>query len=908
MISCPSCSTAQPEANDFCSACGSPLTSKVPETQDFSPHPGENQRQSEVVDTRFSPGMLIADRYRIVSMIGKGGMGEVYRADDLTLEQQVALKFISPDVARDPERMLRFRKEVTSARGVSHKNVCRVYDLAEHEGQLFLTMEYVDGEDLSALLKRIGRLPEAKATDIACQLSSALAAVHEQGLLHRDLKPANIMLDSSGQVRLMDFGLAAVGTQVADVRAGTPAYMAPEQWNGREVTVRSDLFALGLVLYELFTGVRAFPATTRHDRQLWNTDVNPSRPSEHVKGLDPKVDDIILRCLQVSPDQRPRSAYEVLAELPGADPLRKAAAEGVTPSPKMVADSGGRGDIPVWVGLLFLLAVPACLVLIAFLSENTMIYRLVPWKYSHAQLNKKAVEVLKAVGCDAPAVDSYSYFKNDVDYLFEIDRNDASVNRWDQLRKSRPAATFFAYRQATKPFVLGNPPLGPELDGFFISEKEPPPIQPGMASVRLDLHGRLLRLSIVPLPPTSEDPPKEDSRWWDPLFDAAKFDENEFQVQTSQPTLEIPRMVDDLRAWNGKLQGRSDIDIQIVAGSYRGKPVYFEIIPDYRSEQLKENRELDDFFTFFLGITTLAIALILTVRNIALRRVDWYRTGILAAVPPISMFLMWLLSAHFSSIPGSLGQLLVGFGIGLLYTLSVCTLYLALEPALRRRWPWRITAWNRMLSGRIRDPMVGRDVLIGLTLGMIPPLFRRLSILSAQWLGIPSEAPLPFVGPISFDVLGPPCPLSSTLFGVLNTPVMTPLYFLAIGFIFSLVLRLPWLAWSALGALIIFMYGTSLSPSVVGNMWMLFWCALIVSAHLFVLLRMGLLAYSGFLITAMLLFTLPITSDLTAWYAWHGIVGGLFLTALATYGFFTATRGQMKFREGFFRDEKSMGG
>ena len=222
---------------------------------------------------RFAPGALLAGRFRIVAELGRGGMGEVYRADDLTLAQPVALKFLPVHIARDPDRLHRFRKEVAAARRVSHPNVCRVYDIAEHEGQSFLTMEFVDGEDLSSVLKRLGRVPEEKGIEMARQLCSALAAVHDQGLLHRDLKPANVMLDGRGKVRLTDFGLAAAAQDLSatEVRSGTPLYQAPEQIAGKEVTVRSDLYSLGLLLYELFTGKRAYPDAKRG--------TPPSKPS-----------------------------------------------------------------------------------------------------------------------------------------------------------------------------------------------------------------------------------------------------------------------------------------------------------------------------------------------------------------------------------------------------------------------------------------------------------------------------------------------------------------------------------------------------------------------------------------------------------------------------------------------------
>ncbi len=183
---------------------------------------------------RFAPGTLLGGRYRIIERRGRGGMGEVYRADDLKLGQPVALKFLPADVDRDPAKLTQLHTEVRMARQVSHPNVCRVYDIDEIEGSTFLSMEYVDGEDLASLLRRIGRFPEERALEIARQICAGLAAAHERGVVHRDLKPANVMLDGTGKVRLTDFGLAGAAGEA--LRAGTPAYMAPEQLAGADVT------------------------------------------------------------------------------------------------------------------------------------------------------------------------------------------------------------------------------------------------------------------------------------------------------------------------------------------------------------------------------------------------------------------------------------------------------------------------------------------------------------------------------------------------------------------------------------------------------------------------------------------------------------------------------------------------
>ena len=193
--------------------------------------------------------------------LGRGGMGDVYRADDLRLGQPVALKFVRSDLSTSARQ--RLYDEVRLGRQVSHPNVCRLYDVVEAEGLTFIAMEYVDGEDLASLLARIGQLAPDKALDVARDLCAGLQAAHDRGVLHRDLKPANVMIDGRGRARLTDFGLA-IEPRAAPVRdaAGTPLYMSPEQLAGGEVTARSDVYSLGLVLYETVAGRRFFNART----------------------------------------------------------------------------------------------------------------------------------------------------------------------------------------------------------------------------------------------------------------------------------------------------------------------------------------------------------------------------------------------------------------------------------------------------------------------------------------------------------------------------------------------------------------------------------------------------------------------------------------------------------------------
>ena len=352
---------------------------------------------------RFEPGALLGGRYRIIERLGRGGMGEVYRADDLKLGQPVALKFLPSDVDKDPARLTQLHTEVRMARQVSHPNVCRVYDIDEVDGHTFLSMEYVDGEDLASLLRRIGRFPEDRALEIARQICAGLAAAHERDVVHRDLKPANVMLDGTGKVRITDFGLA--GAAGESIRAGTPAYMAPEQLAGSEVTARSDIYSLGLVLYEIFTGQRALDGKNLAEliRKREQSGILP--PSSIVKTLDHRIENTIMRCLRPVADDRPPSAIAVAATLPGGDPLAAALAAGETPSPQMVAAAGAREALSARAALAAAVWIVLSLATIAALYQRvTMINRLAIPK-PPAALQDRAQEALAKLGYNPHSVD-----------------------------------------------------------------------------------------------------------------------------------------------------------------------------------------------------------------------------------------------------------------------------------------------------------------------------------------------------------------------------------------------------------------------------------------------------------------------------------------------------------------------
>ncbi len=843
---------------------------------------------------RFAPGSRLAARYRVVAPLGRGGMGEVYRADDLTLGQPVALKFLPTHVANDPDRLARFRKEVAAARQVSHPHVCRVYDIAEHEGQSFLTMEFVDGEDLSSVLKRLGRMTEEKGIEIARQLCGAVAAVHDRGLLHRDLKPANVMLDGRGRVRLTDFGLAAAAEDLSatEVRSGTPLYQAPEQLAGREVTVRSDLFSLGLVLYELFTGKRAFADAGRG--------TPPSRPSSHVSNLTPAVERVILRCLEADPAHRPRSAFEVLAGLPGGDPLAAALAAGETPSPQLVADAGGEGEIRPWVGLALLGVVAAGIALAALLADRVMLFHKVPLPDPPEVMARRAKLILeRCVQADPPA-DSAYHFRVDEDILRHTQREDPSPDRWDNLGTMRPGPLYFFYRQS--PGSLA--PTDADTGGYtalVVTDDNPPPTAAGMAGVHLDPNGRLLRLYAVPPrqsagPETPADP--DWGRWFDPS--TIGFDLKTLKEVRSERTPPCP--CDRQAAWVGALPDRPDRPVRVEAAAYRGHPVYFEVMPAWREAGHRGERPQGMQVVGPLALLLLGGAVVLAIRNLRRGRADVRGAVRLGGAILAIRIGAWLIGGHHTP-SGEWAQFVVCVGEEGSFTLLYGLGYLAVEPAVRRRWPWQIIAWSRLLEGRLRYPMVGRDLLIGLALGAAVLFATRAAWSAAHWAGVPPPPPLIGTGPTPLQIPGPPPPLLVLLM-FLSIPIMVPMLFLLNSPAVFLVLRRQWLAWGAVWLFNTLVFALPLlGPSPLGNGLILVGWGLRLALVTYVVARFGLLVGVGWFFCHEMLSTVPLTADLSAWFAPQGVVMALVVIGLAGYAFVTATGGAKLFKEGFFGDD-----
>ena len=338
---CAVCSTEVLDDSTICPVCGTPAGTKAPTLCDIPTAAAEKTIPRAKSEPHFVSGTVLASRYRIVTTLGRGGMGEVYRADDLKLNQSVALKFLRAAKGSASIEQERLRQEVRLARQISHPNVCRVFDLGEIDGHSFLCMEHIDGEDLASLLRRIGRLPVDKALEIARQVAAGLAAIHDGGLLHRDLKPGNVMIDGRGRARITDFGLAVVMDEVGRGRkAGTPAYMAPELRLGAEASIQSDLHALGLVTYEMLVG-----------RPVFTNGEPPALPDGIAEQIDARIRTILRSCLEPTPALRPPSALHVVAALTGEAPWTLAVSHGLAPAATAPLLDLGRLPTP---GPLFL--------------------------------------------------------------------------------------------------------------------------------------------------------------------------------------------------------------------------------------------------------------------------------------------------------------------------------------------------------------------------------------------------------------------------------------------------------------------------------------------------------------------------------------------------------------------------
>jgi tRNA A-37 threonylcarbamoyl transferase component Bud32 len=832
---------------------------------------------SSIVEGRFAPGTLLAQRYRIVGILGQGGMGEVYRADDLKLGQPVALKFLPVSIANNEIALDRFHGEVRIARQVAHPCVCRVYDIGEADGMPFISMEYVDGEDLRSLLRRIGRLPPDKAVEIGRRLCAGLAAAHERGVLHRDLKPANIMIDGRGEVRITDFGLAGlVGEfQGAEVSNGTPLYMAPEQLSGKEVTVASDIYALGLVLYEICTGKRAFEADSIEGLKRLRESSTITNPSVLTKDLDPSVERVILRCLDPDPRRRPSSALAVAAGLPGGDPLAAALAAGETPSPELVAAAGETEGMRVGLAAACLAFLVVAWAGALYLASNLSVFKGISMQSPEA-LAQKARDTLDRLGYANRADDAFGFDLDYINYLRKTGKD--GVARAGSLYKPPPVV--FWYRQSPRSLSPTTATMG-SLSQLVVTPDDPPPVLSGMAIAELDPQGRLIHLDAVP--PQLAEPKTSPVQFdWSSLFEAAGLHLADFS--TAEPKWNSIGASDARAAWVSS----RDQSLRVEAAAWQGKPVYFQVIGPWTQPDRMLTAETTSPRTRLLAslfVLLLLGAMPLAYRNFRAEKGDRRGALRLATFVFTARMLFWVVDGDHVWALSELGLFILAASFALFMAVVVWVIYLALEPFVRKRWPHAIISWVRLLAGHIRDPLVGRDVLAGVGLGAILLLGQLLrQVISPQYrlsaLTLQSTDTL----------LGMRHALGALLYYSWYEPAMALLLFLMMFLIRALVRR-GWLAaliFVAVFALPLLQEHPPLGIIIVQ----------LLTSGLFatVLLQMGPLPVAVALITDNLLLTLPVTTDTSAWYFYLTVFGVLCLAAVTVYAFHTALGGRTLFK------------
>jgi tRNA A-37 threonylcarbamoyl transferase component Bud32 len=823
---------------------------------------------------RFEPGTVLGGRYRIVERLGRGGMGEVFRADDLKLGQPVALKFLPPDVDRDPARLTQLHTEVRMARQVSHPNVCRVYDIDEVDGTTFLSMEYVDGEDLGTLLKRIGRFPEERGLEIARQICAGLAAAHERDVIHRDLKPANVMLDGTGKVRIADFGLAGASGEA--IRAGTPAYMAPEQLSGQEVTVRSDIYALGLVLYEIFTGQRALEASNLaeliHKRE--QSGIPPA--TAIVKSLDPKIERVISKCLKPEVDQRPVSALAVAAALPGGDPLAAALAAGETPSPAMVAAAGSRDVLSLRATMAAAAWIVFSLVAVVLLYQRVILLNRLPLPKPPAALQDRAQEALASLGFDpAAAVDTASGLGLSLDYARFIEATSTAPDRWNLLRTVRPETFFLWYR--TSPILLV--PWGTE---FPIGRANPPLTTAGMTLVAVDATGRLSEFHAVPSPRSTDAPANPTD--WSKLFAAAGLQYGQF-AQT-KPEITPPYYADERRAWEGPLPDRPEHTIRVEAAATAGRPVYFTLAGPW-SQSARSVRPPASLFSQVVGGLAAIIMPALMVLGAALARINLKagrgdRDGAFRVATFIfgTSLLAWVLgTSHIPAVGNEIGRIFHAVGRGLFDAGLLWLTYLGLEPYVRRHSPDSLLGWTKLVAGHWRDPRVGVDLIVGVSAGLAMTLLYAVHNALPPLVGF--AEPMPLVS--NAQALNGLRHIFSAIAYQLTDAVSSGM--LAVAGVVGFVLLLRNRALAMLAAIVCF------TPAVISGMFPgstprldVAIGAGIITIFILTIVRAGLLSAVAALFTHFVLLRAPITTDFSSWHAttglWHaGVVVALGLGA-----------------------------
>lgn len=893
MTSCSSCGSALAPAERFCSRCGGVA---VADSQiETSPGPAAKVAPASSAPAlealQFAPGTVFSERYRIVAALGRGGMGEVYRADDLKLGHPVALKFLPRAFAEDPGRLEMFHAEVRNSRQVSHPNVCRVYDIGQFQDLTFLTMEYIDGEDLASLLRRIGRLPPDKGLEIAHQLCAGLAAAHDAGLLHRDLKPANVMLDGRGRARITDFGLAVGAEDIGGRQqfAGTPAYMAPEQRTGAPANVKTDIYSLGLVLFEIFTGKRAFEddnlsawrqsesaakgePKSRSAEQRSRTS-SSSSSSSSIASVDPAIRVAILRCLEQDPARRPNSALDVSRALPGGDPLAATLAAGETPAPEMVAAAGQDIAVSVRAATLVVVAILVMLIVDVPLARRGTFIGLAPEVKPRELLVDRAQQIGKQAGYTGPVADSYAYFS--VPFSYVQWREQIEPNGWyRKLNSAVPDVYRFVYRTSPEWLFAFNSFDNPSRD-------DPPMTVPGMTTTVVDGAGRLMEFHAAP-PASDKDLPAGSVPDWAAMFAAGGWNFSDFKASQAHA---LPNVAFDARAaWDGTSQGTP---LHLEAACLRGKPVSFSVSGAWVGVQPSSGSSTVSqiLFDVLIFIVLPVFGGIRARRNLRLGRGDPVGATRLSIVVVVVIAANTLLAQHWVAHPSIINAVLANAGLALIFAIAVWVGYVAIEPVLRRHAPHLLISWARVLTGRFGDALVGRDILIGCLVALLVGTLHMFMTALPWWFAVSRIRPYP-----ASAVLSDTPHFVGSLLSQVWVAILVPL---SIAFSYGVLrvrIRRSWIA-----SVVLFAIVWPLSFNSEGLFLQLTMGAIGSLLFVFVFVRFGLVALTTEIFVENLLFFYPPVLRSDAWYFAKPLIVVLLVVTIALFAFRSALAGRPLF-------------